>query len=206
MTPNCSLYSAYGSVFTQRNSCLSVILCQIPSFIHPHASLFTLISVLLKSIDDYLYQWLVHVRQSFHSGSYQKLYVFLMSAYQGVCHGISVVWWDFENICCILPQQRRRGLLPARPSPLLYYLWKWLCNCAHLCECVYASECKSHMRQLTALIASSKIQSQFHHYSPFAATVFCEPCVYWSGRCICCMPLCMSSWMWVYFLETIVST
>lgn len=144
----------------------------------PYASLFTLICVLLKSIDDYLYQWLVRVPQSLHTRSYQKLYVCLMSAYQCVCHGISSVWWGIENMLYTFRAEMERLIAhkAITSSILLVKMIVFDCMplcvsvCVCVCVCIYTSECKSHFRQLTALIASSKIQSQSQHYPPFAAT------------------------------------
>lgn len=68
------------------------------------------------------------------------VYISVTSAYQRVRRVISALWWGFEIVCRVLPRRSPRGLLPAGPSPLLYYLWKSLCNCvcffARVCVCV----------------------------------------------------------------------
>lgn len=129
-----------GSFITERNSCALPVCHFVPSSIYYTSPMPQFLcsqhSAPLKCIDHYLYQWLVCVQRRFRAGSYQKSYIFVTSAYQRVCHVISARWWGFENVCRALPQPSQRGLLPTRPSPPLYYLWKLLCDCVRVWACV----------------------------------------------------------------------
>lgn len=111
------------------------------------------------------------------------VYISVTSAYQRVRRVISALWWGFEIVCRVLPRRSPRGLLPAGPSPLLYYLWKSLCNCvcffARVCVCVSTI----HFRWHSVSISSSQMQQQNQHCQLVVVAMYAHVSVYWSGAC-----------------------